>query len=86
VCRRVITIEDQLCTSGCREPESTSQLVLHCDFFDSHWLLVHAWLAFSSVDPFDIQDHFVQFDFLAGGPNVRRSFMHLIWFTCIWVV
>jgi hypothetical protein len=83
---RVITIEDQLCTSGCHEPESTSHLVLHCDFFGSLWLLFRAWLGFSLVDPVDIQDHYVQFEFLASGSKVRRSFMHLIWFTCVWIV
>jgi len=66
---QIITIEDHLCTSGSRDSESASHLFLQCNFFGSIWLLVRAWLGFSSVNPLDFRDHLVQFTF-GGGSKV----------------
>lgn len=41
----------------------------------------------SSVDPHSILDHFdLLYANMAGGSKARRSFMDLIWFTCVWVI
>lgn len=45
-----------------------------------------AWLGISSVDPNVLQDHFIQYAYLTCGFKVWFTFMHLIRFTCVWVI
>jgi hypothetical protein len=55
-------------------------------FFNPIWYLVRNWIGFSSVDPFSMLDHFVQFSHLVGSFRMRCSIMQIIWISCIWVI
>jgi len=48
--------------------------------------MVRAWLGVEGVDSHAIPDHFMQFIQYAGGLKSRRSFFHLIWLQCVWVL
>jgi len=38
------------------------------------------------MDPHHVMDHFHQFIYSLGGHKSRRSFLHMIWLGCIWVL
>jgi hypothetical protein len=78
--------DSRFCVTGCGGVETSHHLFLFCPFFASLWCLVRDLVGTSSVDPFLIQDHFVQFIHLAWGNRARRSFMHLLWLCYILVV
>ncbi|MCH93831.1 kinesin-like protein, partial [Trifolium medium] len=69
-----------------RGVETAQHLFLTCPVFAPLWSLIRTWVDIFSVDPFLLQDHFVQFTHSAGGPRARRSFLQLLWLCCIWVV
>jgi hypothetical protein len=37
-------------------------------------------------DPQHVTDHFYQFIYSSGGYTPRRSFLHMLWLCCIWVL
>jgi len=84
--RGVILLEARLCVNGCRHVEDVNHLFLSCPIFGALWPLVTAWLGVEGVDPQHISDHFLQFIRYAGGLKLRRSFFHLIWLQCVWVL
>ncbi|KAK2394225.1 hypothetical protein QL285_056080 [Trifolium repens] len=86
VARGIITPYAHLCVSSCGDIESAQHFFLSCSFFGSLWPLVRSWIGFSSVDTQQLPDHFLQFIYSSGGLRSRRSFLHLIWLVCVWVV
>jgi len=82
----VILLEARLCVHGCGYVEDVNHLFLSCPIFGVLWPLVTAWLGVEGVDPQHISDHFLQFIHYAGGLKSRRSFFHLIWLQCVWVL
>ncbi|GAU48175.1 hypothetical protein TSUD_369390 [Trifolium subterraneum] len=84
--RGIITSEAQACVAGCGGMETAQHLFISCSIFGSLWSSVRSWIGFSSVDPHNLTDHFLQFTFLSGGLSVRRSFLQLIWLVCVWVI
>ncbi|MCI04016.1 70 kDa peptidyl-prolyl isomerase, partial [Trifolium medium] len=83
VTRGILSQEAHFCTSGCGAVESAQHLFISCDIFGSLWALVRSWIGFSSVDPFSLRDHFVQFTYSAAGLRACRSFLQLIWLTSV---
>jgi hypothetical protein len=86
VTQGIITSVAHSCMSGCGRVESAQHLFIDCSTFGSLWSLVRSWIDFSSVDPQNISDHFLQFTHSLGGLRARRSFLQLIWLLCVWVV
>jgi len=68
--RGIIPSNSQL--SICGSHESANHLLLTCNIFSSPRYLVRSWFGISSVDPYEIADHFVQFSSLAGFSKSRR--------------
>ncbi|GAU10841.1 hypothetical protein TSUD_425610, partial [Trifolium subterraneum] len=83
VTRGILSHVAGLCVSGCGEVESAQHLFVSCSIFGSIWGLVRSWIGITSADPTSLRDHFVQFTYSAGGSRVRRSFLQLIWLTCV---
>ncbi|GAU45519.1 hypothetical protein TSUD_186760 [Trifolium subterraneum] len=86
VTRGILSLADGLCVPGCGAAESAQHLFLSCSTFGSIWASVRSWIDITSADPTSLHDHFVQFTYSAGGSRARRSFLQLIWPTCVWVV
>ncbi|XP_039682874.1 uncharacterized protein [Medicago truncatula] len=84
--RGIISMERRLCVSGCGHDEDVNHLFLSCPFFGALWSLVREWLGVVGVDSQSMTDHFLQFIQYAGSLKSRRSFFHLIWLQCIWVL
>jgi hypothetical protein len=84
--RRVLTAQLSMCVAGCDKPETAQHLFIQCDTFGSLWHMVRDWIGCCGVDSNNIHDHFLQFTFLSGGTNARRTFMQLVWLLCAWVV
>jgi len=84
--RGIISLDAQLCISGCGQHETTEHLIIHCLTFGSLWQLVKSWLGVYSVDHQHVMDHFHQFIYSSGGHSSRRSFLHMVWLCCIWVL
>jgi len=84
--RGVITNDNQLCISGCGQQETIDHLIIHCNIFGDLWKLIKSWVGVYSVDPHQVTDHFNQFIYSSGGYAPCRSFLHLIWLCCIWVI
>jgi len=80
VVRGIIPHEAQLCVIGCGGVETTQHLFLFCNIFSSLWNLVRSWISFSSLDLQHISAHFV---YSTGGFKARRSFLQLIWLSCV---
>ncbi|CAJ2678808.1 unnamed protein product [Trifolium pratense] len=86
VTRGVLSSTAGTCVFGCGAAELAHHLFLSCSFAGSLWDLVRAWIGISLVDFTNLRDHFVQFTASAGGSRARRSFLQLIWLTCVWVI
>jgi len=84
--RGIIPMEARLCVTGCSFVEDVTHMFLTCPFFGALWSMVRAWLGVDEVDSHAIPDHFMQFIQYAGGLTARRSFFHLIWLQCVWVL
>jgi len=61
-------------------------LFLHSNLFGSVWNYILRWLGVSAVLPFDVADHFNQFNFLGGVAKSRRSISQVIWFATVWEI
>jgi len=84
LCRRhVIDIEAQSCVGRCGAVETSSHLLLHCNFFGSVWNHILRWLGISSVMPFDASSHFIRFSFIGGAAKSKRSILQVIWFATV---
>ncbi|GAU37349.1 hypothetical protein TSUD_395310 [Trifolium subterraneum] len=75
-----------LCVSGCGAVKSAQHLFASCSTFGSIWVLLRSWIGITAADPISLRDHFVQFTFSVGGSRAHRSFLQLIWLTCVWVI
>lgn len=53
-------------------------------FFGSVWNLILRWIGLSTVAPFLPSEHFTQFNFGGGGPQMRQSLLNVIWFATVW--
>jgi hypothetical protein len=84
--RRVLSLLDSACVSGCGEPETATHLFLGCDIFSSLWAHVLHWLGISSIRLGVIRHHLIQFSNMAGLPRVTHSFMRIIWFASVWAI
>ncbi|XP_024626751.1 uncharacterized protein [Medicago truncatula] len=84
--RGIINSEACMCVTGCGMEETTSHLFIHCTTFGSLWHLIRSLIGMSGADPFNINDHFIQFIHSTGHSKARQSFLQLIWLLCVWVV
>jgi hypothetical protein len=85
--RRGILFENAArCLLGCDANETCQHLFISCDFYGILWQKVRSWLGVSGPDSFTVSDHFFQFSHSAGGLRARRSFMHLVWLLCTWII
>jgi len=62
------------------------RVYLSCPFYGAFWPLVWDWLGIEGVEDQAISDHVQQFIHYAGVSKSRRSFFHLIWLLCVWVL
>jgi len=76
--RGVINGDVIMCVSGCGMAESAPHLFIHCATFGTLWHLIRSWIGMSSVDPLNIDDHFIQFTHSTGHSKTRQSFLQLI--------
>jgi len=79
-------MESRLCIAGCGQVEDLNRLFLSCPFFGALWPLVRDWLGVAGAESQVISDHFLQFIHYACDLKSRRSFFHLIWLLCVWVL
>jgi len=86
VAHGILTHDMHQCVNGCGEVETTQHLFLSCTIFRDLWHLVRGRIGVSTIDPYSIFDHFVQFTHSTCGSVARLSFMQLIWILCIWVL
>ena len=86
VARRMLAHDANLCVAGYGEAETAQHLFVSCPIFSALWHQVRAWTGVSGADPFDVSDHFIQFTFLTGRAATQRSFMQLVWLSCVWVL
>ncbi|MCI30393.1 70 kDa peptidyl-prolyl isomerase, partial [Trifolium medium] len=71
VTRGIISMEAHFCVAGCGGIESAQHLFFTCGTFGSLWSSVRSWIGFSSVDPQNPSDHFIQFVDSASGRRAR---------------
>jgi hypothetical protein len=84
--RHVIGSDDRSCVGGCGEVETSSHLLLHCNFFGTVWNYIFRWIGVSSVLPLDVSSHFHQFSLLGGVARSRRLILQVIWFATVWEI
>jgi hypothetical protein len=84
--RQVLDFDSQLCVGDCGKIETSSHLLLHCDFFGSVWFFVLRWLGIYYVMPYDVTSHFIQFRFLGGAAKSKSSILQVIWFATVWEI
>jgi hypothetical protein len=84
--RGLLSVAAARCVAGCGHDESATHLFLHCDTFGSLWQHIRSWIGVDGVDPYEINDHFLQFTHYTGSSNKRTSFLQLIWLLSVWVV
>jgi hypothetical protein len=82
----IISQENHYCVSGCGQVESARHLFLHCKLFCSLRQLVRSWIAFYSVEPQHILDHFIRFPHVTWGYHAHRNFLQLLWLASVWVL
>ena len=75
-----------MCIGGCGHVEDLNHLFLICPSSGALWSLVQARLCVQGVEAQVISDHLFQFIHYAGGLKARRSFFHLIWLLCVWIL
>jgi len=76
--RGFITIDSQLCVSGCVQNETLDHLIIHCPIFGNLSQLIKSWLGVYFVDPQQVTERFYQFVHSSGSYASQRSFLHLI--------
>ena len=84
--RGVIDQASRMCVARCDSMESSNHLFLHCKNFGSVWYLIYRWLGISAAVPCYVPDHFNQFSYSGGISKVRRSILHVIWFSTVWEI
>ena len=84
--RSFLTAADARCAVGCGHDESVSHLFLHCDSYGPLWWHIRAWIGVTGVDPHDISEHLFQFIHYTWNSTKRRSFLHLVWLLCVWMI
>jgi len=84
--RGIISVDSRMCCAGCEHAGDLKHLFLICLYHGALWSLVQAWLGVEGVESQVISDHFSQFIHYAGGLKSRRSFFHLIWLLCVWII
>ena len=84
--RGILPMDARLCLAGCGQVEDMHHLFLSCPFFGALWPLVRNWLGIEGVEDQTVTTHVGQFIHYAGGSRARRSFFHLIWLLCVWVL
>ncbi|RHN68759.1 hypothetical protein MtrunA17_Chr3g0117361 [Medicago truncatula] len=67
-----------MCVTGCGKEESAPHLFIHCATFSTLWHHIRSWIGMSGVNPFNIDDHFIQFTHSTGHSKARQSFLQLI--------
>jgi hypothetical protein len=84
--RGVISGDAISCVAGCGLEESSEHLFLHCNIFGAIWHYTYRWLNVSSVSPFTVGDHFIQFTALGGLVKARQSILQVLWFATSWEI
>jgi len=84
--RGILQSDATLCVAGCGMNEIAEHLFLSCTSFASLWEQLRLWIGFVEVDSNNVSNHFVQFTCLTGFGKAKRSFLHLIWLLCTWMM
>jgi len=84
--RHVVGFDEQSCVGGCGEVETSSHLLLHCNFVGTVWNHIFRWIGVSSVLPLDASSHFHQFNLIGGAAKTRRFILQVIWFATVWEI
>jgi hypothetical protein len=84
--RGILAMDSRFCLAGCDQVEDVNHLFLSCPVFGALWPLVRDWLGVEGAESQVISDHFLQFIHYEGVLKSRRSFFHLIWLMCVWVL
>jgi len=84
--RNILQNNDLACVADCGIEETTYHIFLQCAVSDILWQHVRVWLGIDFVAPNTLQNHFVQFPFIAGMPRSTHIFFKVIWFACVWVL
>jgi len=66
--------------------ETSSHLLLHCDFFGTVWFFILRWLGIYTVMPYDVISHFTQFSFIGGAAKSKRYILQVIWYATVWEI
>jgi len=72
--------------SSCGAIETVHRLFLECNFFGTIWHQVRQWIGFSSLDPNQVSDYFIQFSQSADSSKSRCSSLQLVWFSVVWEI
>jgi len=84
--RRVVSLEDAVCVSGCGSQETATHLYLGCDIFGSLWSQVWLWLGISTASPRELRQHLTQFINMPGLHRSSHMFFRIIWFASVWIL
>ena len=84
--RRVLSINDQLCTGECECTEDRDHLFVTCVFYCNIWHLICGWLGICLVSPHKILSHLHHFCGLRGfSKNICLTFK-MIWLADVYVI
>jgi len=86
LCHGVISVDAISCAAGCGLEKSSEHLFLHCNIFGAIWHNIYKWLNVSSVFPFAVGDHFIQFTTLGGLAKAHQSILQVLWFATLWEI
>jgi len=75
--RRVLQPDDITCAAGCGLSETVYHLFLACDTYGT------IWLGISHVSAGEMEEHFIQFTYMAGMPRSSHPFFNVIWLACV---
>jgi hypothetical protein len=76
----VLQNKAQLCVGGYGSYEDVDHPFTRCEFFGTVWILVSQWIAFSTIHPACLLDHFLQFCHFRGASKYFRSILYLLCF------
>ena len=84
--RHVLPPDNNLCVSGCGIIETADHLFVGSNFFEKVWSLICHWIGISFVCSRSINDHFLQFIYLAGMSRSSYIYSKVIWLASAWAI
>lgn len=81
--RGLISPDFSLYVSGCGMED---HLFLSCNYFGSLLYFIRNWLGISSIEPYRLGVHIVQFGLTCRQSSTFWFLLQLLWFSCIWTI